>query len=112
MISVDVSRFQDREMQRLSHVVGDNVTLPCQLSLTGLQRWLYTPQDKSRQYVMTSGSHVQLNNSRVMTLHDSQTSQEYGLTMHNVQLNETGWYICVGDGDSTIVLPFFLTVHG
>ena len=99
----------------MSHFVGDSVTLPCRTNFTDLQRWLYISSHNAPQDVITSGSHVQqLNNGTVITLLVSQTSREYNLILHDVQLNEAGWYICAGvsDSDSTTVLPFFLTVHG
>ena len=99
----------------MSRFVGDNVTLPCRTNSTYHQRWLYISSHNAPQDVIASVSHLQqlqLNNERVITLPDSQTSQEYNLTRYNVQLNETGWYICVAVSDSTLVHPFFLTVRG
>jgi hypothetical protein len=114
-VKVDVSRLGG--VQNFSRFVGHRINFPCRTNLsyfTDLQRWLYISSPNTSHDVIAIGGLVQPKFISRFQLNISQISQEYNLTLLNVQLNDNGWYICVGDSDNdnTIEHPFLLTVDG
>ena len=89
-------------------VAGSDVTLPCQRHAGGPVRWLYVKSEHSPQDVISKDKVIQLKYTDAVTI--VHTAQDYNLSLRNVQLNQSGFYICVEDGLLFFKTPILLTV--
>jgi len=64
------------------------------------------------QHVIYNGLSVEPEYNDKVTVFVDQVTGEYDMSIHNVQLNESGWYVCLDDGSSINVHPHLITVRG
>ena len=93
---------------------GVHITVPCPASLGGTVRWSYTRTLGEPPNVIFDGNAIDSKYMNKVTVNIDHSSQDYNLTLHAVQLNNYGWYICYIDNNngSTFVHPFLITVKG
>ena len=108
LVSVNVSLIQTN--RSLSVIAGNDVTLPCRRNVVGPARWLYIKSELSSQDVISKDKSIQSNYTDRATV--DQTAQDYNLLLSNVQLNLSGFYICIEDGLLLFKTPMLLTVSG
>lgn len=106
---MDIASFQHHE--HMSIVNGSNAILPCRVSDGGPVRWLHSESDITPQYVMFDGRSVQSNYSDRVRTHVDHTAGDFNLSVSNVQLKDSGWYICI-EINSQHVHLHLLKVHG
>jgi len=110
-ISVNITTLPSP--QELMVYDGDGITLPCLASLPGPSiRWFYSKSQNTPQDVIFDWNTINSNYTNKVTVSINELTGDCNLTLQNVQLNESGWYICIVDGGSTFLHPIFLTVNG
>jgi len=98
------------QLQQLFVYESNNITLPCQASLGGAVRWYYAKSQRTPPYVIfNEDSIILLNYTDMITVHVGQGFRDFNLSLHDVQLSQYGWYICV---DDSTLHPFLLDVLG
>jgi Immunoglobulin V-set domain len=107
--SVNVSLLQAQANHRLAIVAG-TVTLPCPRRFGGPVRWLYVKSEHSSQDVISKDNVTQSKYTDAATV--VQSAKDYNLSLHNVQFNQSGFYICIEDGLLFSKTPYLLTVLG
>jgi len=97
-ISVDISEIKpDHE---LVIVNGDITTLQCPANIGSTNRsvaWYYAKSRRTPQNVIFNRNSIDSKFINKVSVHVDQLSREYSMSLHNVQINESGWYICIGD---------------
>jgi len=78
--------------QTLSVYHGNNITLLCRADLSGTVRWHFAKSGMTPQVIFNGNSIDSKYVGRVSV------DVDQNLTLHNVLINESGWYICVRDG--------------
>ena len=83
-------------------IVGNTTTLSCESNLTDRVapvKWIWMKSPTSRQqHVLYSDGRINVNeiltqNMTVTTIN----SRQFNLVIDNVQLNHSGWYVCIED---------------
>jgi len=88
---------------------GDNITVPCRASLGGAVRWYYAKSQRTPPNVIFNEDLMYSNYTDMITVHVAQGFRDFNLSLHDVQLSQYGWYICV---DDSTLHPFLLDVLG
>ena len=105
--TVNVTLLEPNQTLSLSDYDGSNVTLPCRANLNGEVRWVYVQSVNAPQHVIFSNNSVEPNYRGKVSLDG--LPGDYSLSLHNVQLNESGWYICIEDSSK---YPVYLDILG
>ena len=100
--------------QELTVDGGDRVTLPCRDRLGGTVRWCSTRSREAPHNVIFDRNAVDSKYMNKVTVNIDSSSRDYNLSLHAVQLNDYGWYICYIEYDDgrTFKHPVLLTVRG
>jgi hypothetical protein len=110
IISVDISEIQpDHELVIIN---GDNTTLQCQASIGSTNRtvaWYYAKSRNTSQNVVFNSNSIDSKFIDRVSVDVDHSSRDYNLSLHNVQINESGWYICVDDDNFR---SYMLNVYG
>jgi len=97
-ISVDISEIKpDHE---LVIVNGDSTTLQCPDSIGSTNRsvaWYYAKSRRTPQNIIFNRNSIDSKFINRVSVHVDHSSREYNISLHNVRINESGWYICLGD---------------
>jgi Immunoglobulin V-set domain len=108
---VNVSSLDNSKTIWSTH--GRDETLSCRSASFNPVTWLYIESQRAPQHVIAVGRMTESEYKNKVTAFGDEASGEYELVIQNVQLNESGWYVCMVDGDSRrIVIPYFLNVRG
>jgi len=108
---VNVSSIESPDHRAV--VQGRSITLPCHVSPDAPASWLYTKSQDDPQYIISrAGNVVHKNFASKITLIENGSSGVHNLSLHNVGFNESGWYICLEDNNSSVMHAIQLTVHG
>ena len=110
LVLVNVSLFENHES--INPNQGDQVSLVCRSVTLNPSRWLYIEREEAPQHVIANGKMIEPEYKGKITEFVDETTGEHGLLVHNVQLNESGWYVCIDDGTSLHVYPYSVNVHG
>jgi len=86
--------------------------MPCRANPRGRVKWMYIKSSKSPQFVLFNGNSVEPDYAGRVTVRAYQPAGYYNLTFKNVQLNESGWYICMEVSSSTLMQTIQLSVLG
>jgi len=106
----NVSTVQSpRQLQHLFVYEGNNITVPCRASLGGAVRWYYAKSQRTPPNVIFNEDLMYSNYTDMITVHVAQGFRDFNLSLHDVQLSQYGWYICV---DDSTLHPFLLDVLG
>jgi len=79
---------------------GRSVSLSCRTATSNPVRWFYIKSQNEPQYVIFNGISVELNYKDKVTMDRDPAVGKWDMTVKNVQLNESGWYICIDDEGS------------
>jgi len=109
LISVDIANIQNHESW--SRVNGGSLVLPCRTTDGGPVRWLHSESEITPQYVIFNGHSVEPNYVDKITVNVDQDVGDFNLSLRNVQLNDSGYYLCI-EVRSQLVHLRLLTVHG
>ena len=93
---------------------GDHITVPYPASLGGTVSWFYTRSQEATPNVIFERNAVNSKYMNKVIVNNDPSSRDYNLSLHAVQLNDYGWYICYIDYNdgSTFIHPVLLTVKG
>ena len=90
---------------------GGAIHLPC-CSPEARVIWMYIKSSNAPQIVISIGTSVDEMYESSFTVHGDQRTGYYNLTFNRVQLNQSGWFICMEDSRSIFVQATQLTVKG
>jgi len=98
-----------QQLQQLFVYEGNNITLPCRASLDGAVRWYYAKSQRTPPNVIFNEDLIYSNYTDTFKVRVGQGFRDFNLSLHDVQLSQYGWYICVDDSS---LHPFLLDVLG
>jgi hypothetical protein len=94
----------------LSHVIGNNVTLPCAANDCSRVNWLYIDLQTARQFKVYGGGQVKNKYKERITLDTGRATDSCSLILTNAQTSDSGWYVCVGETDGTVTSKRIVTL--
>jgi len=100
-----------QHVKRMSTVIGSNVILPCRAPSGSPMIWRHSESNITQQFDIFNGRSVDPNYVDRMAIIVDETAGDYNLSLQNVQLNDSGFYICT-DVHSSYINLTLLHVHG
>lgn len=106
--------FTYQTYEKITAAVGDTVVLPCRTTLGVPVDWKYMMTNESQQptYVYSNFVIYAEYLDKATTEQVNPATGRYDLTLHNVQLNDSGWFVCIEDGGLAEVHVRALDVSG
>ena len=108
---VNVSTIQ-KYVTSLAFDGDPDIHLPCRVSPEDRVIWMYIKSSNAPQIVIFNGTSVDALYANSFTVHVDQRTRYYNLTLNNVRLNQSGWFICMEDTRSIFMQTTRLTVMG
>jgi hypothetical protein len=111
-ISVNVSLLESN-LSRESVIVGGNATLSCVFPSGSSVKCLHIASENVyQQDVIFEQSYFSNCYKEKITTSVDRTSGVYKLTVNNVQLDDSGWYVCMDEGYFRIKCAMYMNVSG
>jgi len=110
LFSVDISEIKPD--QELVIVNGDITTLQCPTSIGSTNRsvaWYYAKSRRTPQNVIFNRNSIDSKFINRASVHVHQSSRDHSMSLHNIQVNASGWYICLDDDSFKL---YMLNVYG
>ena len=99
IVPCSVHALDYRTYQKQTTFVGDSVVLPCFTSLSASVDWWYMrTMSSSPSYVYGNYEVYDEYSGRFTVDVLAPNNRNYSLTLHDAQLNDTGFYACNEDG--------------
>jgi Immunoglobulin V-set domain len=100
LFAVMASGYQEKTAS-----VGQQVVLPCHTTLSASVDWRYMNTSISKQLMYSGFTVYDMYENKISNEGVDQARGYYNLTIHNVQVSDSGLYVCTEDnGDEHAVL--------
>jgi hypothetical protein len=95
----------------LSHVIDNNVTLPCSADDPSKVNWLYIDFHTAQQFKVYGEGQVKNKFKERISIDTNCATGNCSLILINAQTNDSGWYICVSKTGHNVTSKRIVTLN-
>jgi uncharacterized protein YktA (UPF0223 family) len=107
---VSVDRGHYESAVSFSHVIGNNVTLPCIVNNRSNVKWLNIDFHKAQQFKVYGEGQVKNKYKGKISVDTDCATGNCSLILINAQTTDSGWYVCVSERNHQVTSKRVITL--